>query len=153
NLMAVLNPNIRHDAIDGALFQDEIDARQVMSVPTVYLNGENFAPGRMSVEEILAKVDTGAADRTTASMQERDPFDVLVAVGGPAGAAPAIFAVRIGFNIGVAAQRFGGEVLDASSLEYFVSVKVTDGLRLAAELEEHVRDYVVDIMNLQTASK
>jgi len=153
NLMAVLNPNIRHDAIDGALFQDEIDARQVMSVPTVFLNGENFASGRMSVEEILAKVDTGAADRTAASMQEKDPFDVLVVGGGPAGAAAAIYAVRKGFNTGVAAQRFGGQVLDTSSIENFVSVKATDGPRLAAELEEHVRDYDVDIMNLQTASK
>src|SRR5699024_8401149 len=87
NLMAVLNPNIRHDAIDGALFQDEVDERQIMSVPTVFLNGENFASGRMGVEEILAKVDTGAADRAAASMNEKAPFDVLVVGGGPAGAA------------------------------------------------------------------
>lgn len=153
NLMAVLNPNIRHDAIDGALFQEEVESRQVMSVPTVFLNGENFASGRMGVEEILARIDTGAADRAAASMKEKDPFDVLVVGGGPAGAAAAIYAVRKGFNTGVAAQRFGGQVLDTSAIENFVSVKATEGPRLAAELEEHVRDYDVDIMNLQTATK
>src|SRR5699024_5246527 len=153
NLMAVLNPNIRHDAIDGALFQDEIDARQVMSVPSVFLNGESFASGRMGVEEVLAKIDTGAADRAAANMKEKDPFDVLVVGGGPAGAAAAIYAVRKGFSTGVAAQRFGGQVLDTSSIENFISVSATEGPRLAAELEEHVRDYDVDIMNLQTASK
>lgn len=153
NLMAVLNPNIRHDAIDGALFQDEVENRQVMSVPSVFLNGESFASGRMGVEEILAKIDTGAADRAAANMKEKDPFDVLVVGGGPAGAAAAIYAVRKGFSTGVAAQRFGGQVLDTSAIENFISVSATEGPRLAAELEEHVRDYDVDIMNLQTASK
>lgn len=153
NLMAVLNPNIRHDAIDGALFQEEVDSRQVMSVPSVFLNGEPFASGRMGVEEILAKIDTGAADRAAANMKEKDPFDVLVVGGGPAGAAAAIYAVRKGFSTGVAAQRFGGQVLDTSAIENFISVSATEGPRLAAELEEHVRDYDVDIMNLQTASK
>lgn len=153
NLMAVLNPNIRHDAIDGALFQDEVESRQVMSVPSVFLNGESFASGRMGVEEILAKIDTGAADRAAANMKEKDPFDVLVVGGGPAGAAAAIYAVRKGFSTGVAAQRFGGQVLDTSAIENFISVSATEGPRLAAELEEHVRDYDVDIMNLQTASK
>lgn len=153
NLMAVLNPNIRHDAIDGALFQDEVESRQVMSVPSVFLNGESFASGRMGVEEVLAKIDTGAADRAAANMKEKDPFDVLVVGGGPAGAAAAIYAVRKGFSTGVAAQRFGGQVLDTSAIENFISVSATEGPRLAAELEEHVRDYDVDIMNLQTASK
>lgn len=153
NLMAVLNPNIRHDAIDGALFQDEVESRQVMSVPSVFLNGESFASGRMGVEEILAKVDTGAADRSAAGMKEKEPFDVLIVGGGPAGAAAAIYAVRKGFNTGVAAQRFGGQVLDTSAIENFISVTATEGPRLAAELEEHVRDYDVDIMNLQTATQ
>lgn len=153
NLMAVLNPNIRHDAIDGALFQDEVERRQVMSVPSIFLNGESFASGRMGVEEILAKIDTSAADRAAESMKEKAPFDVLVVGGGPAGAAAAIYAVRKGFTTGVAAQRFGGQVLDTSSIENFISVTATEGPRLAAELEEHVRDYDVDIINLQTASK
>src|SRR5690554_420215 len=153
NLMAVLNPNIRHVAIDGALFQDEVEERQVMSVPMVFLNGEMFAQGRMDVEEILAKVDTGSAERDAAKMNEKDAFDVLVIGGGPAGAAASIYSARKGIRTGIAAQRFGGQVLDTMSIENFISVKATEGPKLVRALEEHVRDYDIDVMNLQTASR
>src|SRR5690606_19805882 len=152
NLMAVLNPNVRHVAIDGALFQTEVDERQVMSVPSVYLNGKPFAQGRMSVEEILAKVDTGAAIRDAQKVSERAPFDVLVVGGGPAGAAGAIYAARKGIRTGVAAERFGGQVLDTMGIENLISVAATEGPKLARALEENVRDYDVDIMNLQRAA-
>src|SRR5690625_3163772 len=153
NLMAVLNPNIRHVAIDGALFQNEVDERQVMSVPSIYLNGQPFDQGRMSLEQILAKVDTGAAEREAAKLSEKDAFDVLVVGGGPAGAAAAVYAARKGIRTGVAAERFGGQVLDTMSIENFISVSHTEGPKLAAALEEHVKDYDVDIMNLQRAVK
>ncbi|MCH8543567.1 MAG: alkyl hydroperoxide reductase subunit F [Alcanivorax sp.] len=153
NLMAVLNPNIRHVAIDGALFQDEVDKRQVMAVPSVYLNGEHFGQGRMSVEEIVGKIDTGAAKRQAEKLNAKDTFDVLVVGGGPAGAASAIYAARKGINTGVAAERFGGQVLDTNSIENFISVQETDGPHLAVALEEHVKSYDVDIMNLQRATK
>lgn len=153
NLMAVLNPNIRHVAIDGALFQDEVEARQIMSVPSIYLNGEVFGQGRMGVEEILAKIDTGAAARDAEKLTARDAFDVLVVGGGPAGAAAAIYAARKGIRTGVAAERFGGQVLDTMAIENFISVQETEGPKLARALEEHVRHYEVDIMNLQRASK
>ena len=152
NVMAVLNPNIRHVAIDGALFQKEVDERQVMSVPSVFLNGEPFAQGRMGVDEILAKIDTGAAKREAAKLNEKEPFEVLIVGGGPAGAAAAIYAARKGIRTGVAAERFGGQVLDTMSIENFISVKETEGPRLARELEEHVKHYDVDIMNLQRAA-
>ncbi len=153
NLMAVLNPRIRHVAIDGALFQDEVEARQIMSVPTIYLNGEVFGQGRMGVEEILAKIDTGAAARDAEKLTARkDAFDVLVVGGGPAGAAAAIYAARKGIRTGVAAERFGGQVLDTMAIENFISVQETEGPKLARALEEHVRHYEVDIMNLQRAS-
>jgi len=152
NLMAVLNPNVRHVAIDGALFQAEVDERQIMSVPSVYLNGKPFAQGRMSVEEILAKVDTGAAIRDAQKVSEREPFDVLVVGGGPAGAAGAIYAARKGIRTGVAAERFGGQVLDTMGIENLISVAATEGPKLARALEENVRDYDVDIMNLQRAA-
>lgn len=151
NVMAVLNPRVRHVAIDGALFQDEVDSRQVMSVPSVYLNGEPFAQGRMGVEEILAKMDTGAQAREAARMNEREPFDVLVVGGGPAGAAAAIYAARKGIRTGVAAERFGGQVLDTLGIENLISVAETEGPKLARALEENVRHYDVDIMNLQRA--
>ncbi|HDZ08798.1 alkyl hydroperoxide reductase subunit F [Pseudohongiella sp.] len=152
NLMAVLNPNIKHVAIDGALFQDEVDQRQVMSVPSVYLNGEAFGQGRMGVDEILAKIDTGAAEREAEKISSKEPFDVLIVGGGPAGAAAAIYAARKGIRTGVAAERFGGQVLDTMAIENFVSVQETEGPKLVRELEEHVKQYEVDIMNLQRAS-
>ncbi len=153
NLAAVLNPNIKHVAIDGALFQDEVEQRQVMSVPTVFLNGEIFDQGRMSLEQIVAKLDTGAAAREAEKIKAKDAFDVLVVGGGPAGAAAAIYAARKGIRTGVAAERFGGQVLDTMAIENFISVQHTEGPKLAAALEAHVREYEVDIMNLQRATK
>ncbi len=152
NLMAVLNPNIRNVSIDGALFQEEVERRQVMAVPSVYLNGELFASGRMEVKEILAKIDTGAANRDAEKMTAREAFDVLIIGGGPAGAAAAIYAARKGIRTGVAAERFGGQVLDTMAIENFISVQETEGPKLARALEEHVKQYDVDIMNLQRAS-
>ncbi|MBC7200789.1 MAG: alkyl hydroperoxide reductase subunit F [Pseudomonas balearica] len=153
NLMAVLSPNIHHVAIDGALFQDEVEARQIMSVPSLYLNGEPFGQGRMGVEEILAKLDTGAGARDAEKLKAKSAFDVLVIGGGPAGAAAAIYAARKGIRTGVAAERFGGQVLDTMAIENFISVKETEGPKLARALEEHVREYEVDVMNLQRASQ
>ncbi|MBK1674139.1 alkyl hydroperoxide reductase subunit F [Ectothiorhodospira shaposhnikovii] len=153
NLMAVLNPNVRHVAIDGALFQDEVEAREVMSVPSIFLNGQPFDQGRMSLEQILARIDTGAAEREAKKLNEKAAFDVLVVGGGPAGAAAAIYAARKGIRTGVAAERFGGQVLDTMAIENFISVPHTEGPKLAAALENHVREYEVDIMNLQRAAK
>ncbi|UYK79994.1 alkyl hydroperoxide reductase subunit F [Xanthomonas sacchari] len=153
NLAAVLNPNIQHVAIDGALFQDEVEARQIMSVPTVYLNGEVFDQGRMTLEQIVARLDTGAAKRDAAAIAAKAPFDVLVVGGGPAGAAAAIYAARKGIRTGVAAERFGGQVLDTMAIENFISVQETEGPKMAAALEQHVRQYDVDIMNLQRAEQ
>ncbi len=151
NLMAVLNPHISHVAIDGALFQDEVEARQVMSVPAVFLNGELFAYGRMGLEEIVARLDTGAEKREAEKIARKAAFDVLVVGGGPAGAAAAIYAARKGIRTGVASERFGGQVLDTMAIENFISVTHTEGPKLATALEQHVREYDVDIMNLQRA--
>ncbi|MGY0618553.1 alkyl hydroperoxide reductase subunit F [Lysobacter sp. A378] len=153
NLMSVLNPNIHHVAIDGALFQDEVEAREIMSVPTVLLNGEAFDTGRMTVEQIVARLDTGAGQRAAEEIKTKAPFEVLVIGGGPAGAAAAVYAARKGIRTGVAAERFGGQVLDTMAIENFISVTYTEGPKLATALEQHVREYDVDIMNLQRATK
>ena len=153
NAMSVLNSNIRHVAIDGALYQDEVEAREIMSVPTVFLNGQPFDQGRMTIEQIVAKLDTGAAAKAAAKIAQMDPFDVLVVGGGPAGAAAAIYAARKGIRTGVAAERFGGQVLDTLAIENFVSVQYTEGPQLGVALEQHVREYDVDVMNLQRATK
>lgn len=152
NLMALLNPNVRHTMIDGALFQQEVAARQIMAVPSVYLNGEPFAQGRMTVEEILAKLDSNVGVRHAEQINAKEPFDVLIVGGGPAGASAAIYAARKGIRTGVVAERFGGQVLDTLGIENFISVKETEGPKMAAALEDHVRHYEVDIMNLQRAT-
>ena len=153
NTMAALNPRIRHTAIDGALFQEEVAARQVMAVPTILLNGQPFGQGRMTLEQVLAKLDTGAAARDAEKIKAKEAFDVLVIGGGPAGAAAAIYAARKGIRTGIAAERFGGQVLDTMAIENLTGTPHTEGPKLAADLERHVRDYEVDIMNLQKATK
>ena len=151
NLIAVLNPRAMSVMIDGALFQDVVNERQIMAVPTVFLNGQPFGQGRMTIEEIVAKLDVGAEKREAEKISAKEAFDVLVVGGGPAGAAAAIYAARKGIRTGVLAERFGGQVLDTLAIENFISVKETDGPKLAAGLEQHVREYDVDIMNLQRA--
>ena len=153
NLMAVLNPGVSHTMIDGALFQDEVERLKIMAVPTVYLNGEEFGAGRMSIEEIVAKLDTGTAARDAEKLNAKAAYDVLVVGGGPAGAAAAIYAARKGIRTGLLAERFGGQVMDTLAIENFISVKETDGPKLVMGLEEHVKDYDVDIMNLQRATQ
>jgi alkyl hydroperoxide reductase subunit F len=151
NLMAVLNPRVRATMIDGALFQAEVEAKQIMAVPSLYLNGQPFGQGRMTVEEIIAKLDTNAGARQAEALKNKAPFDVLIVGGGPAGASAAVYAARKGIRTGVVTERFGGQVLDTMGIENFISVKETEGPKLAAALENHVKTYDVDIMNLQRA--
>ena len=151
NLMAVQNPRIKSTMIDGSLFQDEVKARQIMAVPTVFLNGTEFSQGRVSLEEILAKLDTGGVEREAKKIDAKDNFDVLIVGGGPAGAAAAVYAARKGIRTGIASEKFGGQTLDTLGIENFISVKETEGPKFALALEEHVRSYNVDIMNMQRA--
>ena len=151
NLMAVINPNIRHVMIDGALFEDEVTQRHIMAVPTIFLNGKIFDQGRMSLEEILTKCDSGASARAAEKIDAKDVFDMLIVGGGPAGASAAIYSARKGIRTGIVAQRFGGQVLDTLGIENFISVKETEGPKLVSALEQHVTSYDVDVMNLQQA--
>jgi NADH-dependent peroxiredoxin subunit F len=153
SLMAIFNPKIKTTVIDGGLYQDEVKARDIMAVPSVYLNGTHYNSGRITVEELVAKLDTGAAARDAAQLSAREAYDVLIVGGGPAGAAAAVYAARKGIRTGVAAERFGGQVNDTLAIENFVSVMETEGPKFAAALESHVRAYDVDIMNLQRAKK
>ena len=150
NVMSVLNPNITHTMIDGAAFKEEVESKKIMAVPTVFLNGEEFSGGRITLAEILAKMGT-APDAS--EFENKEPFDMLVVGGGPAGASAAIYAARKGIRTGIVADRFGGQILDTASIENFISVTRTDGPKLAANLEEHVKEYDVDIMNLQRAKR
>jgi alkyl hydroperoxide reductase subunit F len=152
-LMTIFNPKINATIVDGGLFQAEVEQRQVMAVPMVFSNGEVFGSGRMSLEEILTKLDTGVASREADKLNAKDPFDVLIVGGGPAGAAAAVYAARKGIRVGLTAERFGGQVNDTMGIENYISVLETNGPKLAAEMEAQVRHYEVDIMNLQRADK
>jgi len=151
NLMAVINPNITHVMVDGSLFQGEVNERKIMAVPTIFMNGEEFGAGRMGVDEILPKLDAGAVAREAKKLEAKAPYDVLIVGGGPAGASAAIYAARKGIRTGVVADRFGGQVMDTMGIENFISVKETEGPKLVAALEEHVKTYDIDVMNLQRA--
>jgi alkyl hydroperoxide reductase subunit F len=153
NLLAVLNPRIQSVVIDGGLYQKEVADRQILAVPMVFLNGELFGQGRMEVDEIVKKLDTGSAARDAAKLGAKDAFDVLIVGGGPAGAAAAVYAARKGIRTGLLAERMGGQTMDTMSIENFISVLETDGPKFAAALEQHAKQYDVDIMNLQRASK
>ncbi len=153
NLMSVLNPRIRHTMVDGALFEQEVASQNIRSVPTVFLNGKQFGQGRMTVEEIVTKLDLGAADRAAAKLSAQAPYDVLIVGGGPAGAAAAIYAARKGIRVAVAAERFGGQVLDTMGIENLISVQETEGPQLARALEQNVRANDVEIFNLQRAAE
>ncbi|WP_290871739.1 alkyl hydroperoxide reductase subunit F [Aquabacterium sp.] len=151
SLMAILNPKIKTTVIEGGTFQEEVEKREIMAVPMVFLNGQVFASGRMEVAEIVAKLDTNAAAKDAAKLSAKAPYDVLIVGGGPAGAAAAVYAARKGIRTGVAAERFGGQVNDTMAIENYISVLETDGPKLAAALEAHAKAYDVDIMNLQRA--
>ncbi len=153
NTMSVINPRIKVVTIDGGVFKKEVDDKQILAVPMMFLNGEHFGQGRTNVEEILSKIDVGGGAKKAAALSQKEAFDVLIVGGGPAGAAAAIYAARKGIRTGVLAERFGGQVLDTLAIENYVSLKATDGPKFAVALEEHVKDYDVDIMNTQRASK
>ncbi|MDW6017471.1 alkyl hydroperoxide reductase subunit F [Vibrio plantisponsor] len=153
NMMSAINPDIRTTMIDGALFQDEVKSRDIMAVPSVFVNGELFGQGRMSLTEILNKIDDGAAEKAAASLNEKEPYDVLVIGGGPGGSAAAVYAARKGIRTGVVAKRLGGQVMDTMAIENFISVKHTEGPKLAHDLGEHLKEYGVDIITEQQADK
>ena len=153
NVMSLLNPNITHTMIDGDVYQDEVKNKKIMSVPTIFLNNEEFYQGRMELEEIVAKIDSRSDSIESEKLNKKEDFDVLIVGGGPAGASSAVYSARKGIKTGIVAERFGGQVMDTLGIENFISVKATEGPKLVKALEEHVLDYEVDVMNHQRAKK
>jgi NADH-dependent peroxiredoxin subunit F len=150
NLMSIFNPGITHTMIDGGVFKEEVERKEIMSVPSVYLNGEFFESGRMTVEEILAKMGSTV---DASEFDNKAPYDVLVVGGGPAGASAAIYAARKGIRTGIVAERLGGQVNDTLGIENFISVNYIEGPQLVAKLEEQVKEYGIDVMKLQRATR
>ena len=153
NLMAILNPKVTHTAIDGGVFREEVEQRQVMGVPAVFLNGQSFAQGRLSLSEIVSKVDTNAGKKAAEALNQRPPYDVLIVGSGPAGVAAAVYAARKGIRTGLIGERFGGQVLDTVDIENYISVPKTEGGRLAGALRQHVDDYRIDVIEAQSVSR
>ncbi|GGY62256.1 alkyl hydroperoxide reductase subunit F [Marinobacter zhanjiangensis] len=153
NLLSIINPKIRHTSIDGALFQDEVEQKEIMAVPAVWLNGEPWGQGRMTLEEIVSRLDSNASAKEAEKINQKEAYEVLVIGGGPAGASAAIYSARKGIRTGIAAERFGGQVADTMGIENLISVPYTEGPKLVAAMEQHVKEYDVDIMNMQRAEK
>ena len=151
NAMSIINSNISHVMIDGALFQKEVEDKQIMAVPTIFLNGEPFGQGRMELDEIVNKIDSSASLKEAEKISKKETYDILIVGGGPAGASAAVYSARKGLRTGIVSERFGGQVMDTLGIENFISVKATEGPKLVTALEEHVKEYDVDIMNLQRA--
>ena len=146
NIMSLLNPNITHTMVDGAIFKEEVEAKNILAVPFVYLNGQPFSSGRMELEEILSKLDIKPE---LADLAAKEPYDVLVIGGGPAGTSAAIYAARKGLRTGLLAEKLGGQINDTFGIENFISIKYTEGPTLAANIEEHLRSYDIDVIKLQ----
>ena len=152
-LLALENSRVTATLIEGGTFQDEVEARDVMAVPATFLNGEPFYNGKLELAEILAKIDTASEAKAAEKLAARDPFEVLVIGGGPAGAATAIYTARKGFRTGVAAERFGGQLHDTLGIENLPGTPYTEGPKLAGELKRHVGEYDIDLMDLAKAVK
>ena len=144
NLMSILNPRIKHTMIDGGVFKDEVTSKDIMAVPTTFLNGEHFDSGKITLSEILEKI---GYKKNNDSLNNKGLFDVLVIGAGPAGSSAAIYSARKGLKTAIIAKRFGGQVMETMSIENFISVKATEGPKLSRALEEHVKAYNVDIID------
>lgn len=153
NTMSVINPRIKHTAVEGSLFQDEVEEQGILSVPTIHLDGEHFGQGRTTIEEFVARLDTGAEAKAAAKLNEKDPYEVLVVGQGPAGAAASIYVARKGIETGLVGERFGGQTLDTMAIENFISVPYTEGPKFAAALEQHVGSYEIDVIKAQSATE
>ncbi|MEO0463071.1 MAG: alkyl hydroperoxide reductase subunit F [Pseudomonadota bacterium] len=151
-LMALENPNVTATLIEGGTHKDEVEARDIMAVPATFLNGETFYNGKMELSEILSRLDNGAADKAAAKMSAKDPFEVLIIGGGPAGVAAGIYTARKGFRTGIAAERFGGQLQDTLGIENLPGTSYTEGPKLSDNLKGQVSENTIDMMDLALAS-
>jgi len=146
NQFALLNPRITTEMIDGGLFQGVVNDRDIQGVPSVYVNGELFANGKVTAAELINKLlerDPGIANADDAAKLPLQ--DVTVIGGGPAGVAAAIYSARKGLKVTLIADRIGGQVKDTMDIENLISVSKTTGPELSGALQAHMNDYDVTV--------
>ncbi|WP_289782696.1 alkyl hydroperoxide reductase subunit F [uncultured Phocaeicola sp.] len=151
NLMVVLNPQIRHQAVDGAVNEEEVNRMKVQAVPTVFADGEQIHVGRGSIGDLLEKLEARYGSVEPESFETKE-YDVLVA-GGPAGAAAAIYSARKGLRVAVVAERIGGQVNETMGIENLISVPRTTGKELAQDLKDHLAAYHIDVLENRRIEK
>ncbi|MFV0554675.1 MAG: alkyl hydroperoxide reductase subunit F [Mangrovibacterium sp.] len=146
NIMAMLNPHIKHCIIDGGINQAEVEKLGIQAVPSVYANGELLHVGRSSLSELLSKLETISGTTFSLANAETRNYDVVVVGGGPAGSAAAIYAARKGLKTAIIAEKIGGQVRETVDIENLISVPKTTGAQLASNLKLHLEDYPIEIL-------
>lgn len=148
NVMALTNPNITNEMIDGELYQDDITRLNIQGVPSVYANGELLHVGRGDLGTLLQELEDkiGTTHDEDAQKIERN-YDILILGGGPAGCAAAIYSARKGLKTAIVAERIGGQVNDTTGIENIVSIPKTTGTKLAGDLRNHLQNYPIDIFD------
>lgn len=146
NQMAIINPNISHEMVDGSLYPEEAKSFNIQAVPAVYADGELIHVGRGEFGQLLSKLELKYGAEDVVGVNEPKLFDVVVIGAGPAGASAAIYSARKGLNVAVLSETVGGQVKETQSIENLISVIETTGERLSSNLRKHMEEYSISIL-------
>ena len=143
NIMAIINPKINHTMIEGGMFKDLAESREVLAVPAIFKDGNFFEGGKQSMDNLL---DLLGSEKDTSHFENKGIFDVLVIGGGPAAATAGIYAARKGLKTGILADEFGGQVNETLAIENIPGFKYTEGPDFMVQMKDQVSSLGVDIM-------